>query len=267
MVILLGCTVIMPFQAQAVIDLIPVSLNHSVKDVDVGLGFSLTATVPSGGGGTLEWSSSNTYVATVSSSGHVTGHHAGTAVITATYTRVDGATGFASCTVYVTVADGLYYLKNASSDLCFYTGGSAVSLQAQQTNVSSRTGQLWKIRYVAGGKYEICPIRDTSVALTADSGNYVTVGEAENTASWGIVQNSFGYSIQYLGSSDEVAKPVVADMPGTQIYLGDWQAGLTCHWELEAACGFFLRDLTTRECFVILLWFLKDQVPGLNFRI
>lgn len=35
-------------------------------------------------------------------------------------------------------------------------------------------------------------------------------------------------------------------MPGTQIYLGEWQDALTCHWELEAAAGLFLRDTNTQ---------------------
>lgn len=38
-----------------------------------------------------------------------------------------------------------------------------------------------------------------------------------------------GYSIMYLGDSDRVAKPVVAEMPGSYIYLGHWDDSLKYH--------------------------------------
>ena len=83
--------------------------------------------------------------------------------------------------------------------------------------------------------------------MTANNANYVAVDEMETQFCWDIVANSFGYSIRFDGDSSENAKPVVASMPGSQIYLGNWQASLSCHWELESAYGFFLRDIASEE--------------------
>lgn len=244
---MLGFVFSLSIQAVANENPISITLNHSVKDVDEGSRFSLTATAPSGSTGTITWTTSKSSIATVDSLGYVTGKQAGTAVITATYIDSSGATASACCTVYVTVADGLYYIKNASSNLCLYTGGSSVSIQSQVTSADGRLGQFWKITYVSNGRYEIQPIHDTSVALTFDSSNYVTIGETDTAACWGILHNSFGYAIQYFGSNSENAKPVVASQPGSKVYLGDWETSLTCHWELEKTYGIFLRNMETKE--------------------
>ena len=110
---------------------------------------------------------------------------------------------------------------NAYSALCMNTNGSAISLQAQDPNENSRLDQLWYISYVAGhDRYAIRPISDFSLAMDVDVGNYVTVDPNEVGAYWDIVAYSFGFTIRYYGNSNENAKPVVADAPGSQIYLG-----------------------------------------------
>ena len=223
-------------------------LNYSVKDVDEGVGFTLRAVSTPGTGGTITWSSSNNGVATVSTSGYVLGKKAGTTLITATYRDTSGTTTSTSCSVHVTIADGIYYIKNASSGLCMYTSGSSVSIQTQNTNVNNRLGQLWHIEYKAScGRYIIRPLKDFSVALGANVNDYLTVGSMSDEACWDIVGNSFGYAIRYYGSSSENAKPIVADMPGSQICLGSWETSLTCHWELEKAYGIFLRNIKTKK--------------------
>ena len=246
-VVLLTILLSWPIETMAAVKPMLISLNYSVKSVDKGNGFLLVATVTSPSYGSVSWSTSDNTIATVTTSGFVTGINIGTAVITATYTDIYGTSVSASCRVYVTVADGLYYIINASSNLCLYTGGSAVSLQAQDTNINSRMGQLWKISYVSDGRYIINPIQDTSVELTASASNYVTVGETDIEACWEIACTSSGYVLKYLGSLSETAKPIVADMPGSQIYLGDWQNQLAYHWNLEKAYGLFLRDTETNE--------------------
>ena len=234
-------------QAQAALNLTPIALNYTVKDVDVGDTFTLRATVPQDSMGTLDWSSSNTSVATVADSGTVTGHQLGTAVITATYTTAGGNIGRAMCTVYVTVADGLYYIKNAYSDLCMLADGSRITIQPQQTEINGRNRQLWKIEHESQGQYSIYPIWDTSLMLTNDGTNYVAIGVPESEACWGIAQGTGGYSIQYLGNGDQIAKPVVASTPGSLVYLGQWQDSLSCHWELEEAAGLFVRNTETQQ--------------------
>ena len=74
------------------------SVSPTTASLTVGNTRALTASVtPSGAGANLIWASSNPTVATVSSSGIVTGVRAGTAIIT-----VSGGTYSAACTVTVT---------------------------------------------------------------------------------------------------------------------------------------------------------------------
>jgi hypothetical protein len=67
-------------------------------------------THPSGLG--VTWTSADSGVATVDSTGKVTGVRAGTTIITATATNSAGAVYTASCTVTVLVHNGAYFLKN-----------------------------------------------------------------------------------------------------------------------------------------------------------
>lgn len=52
-------TFLLSIQAQAAVSLVPIGLNYTVKDVDVGNSFALRATVPQDSMGILEWSSSD----------------------------------------------------------------------------------------------------------------------------------------------------------------------------------------------------------------
>ncbi len=75
-----------------------ISLNKSTASIEVGKTTQLNATLqPSGATGTVTWSSSNSTIASVNSSGKVTGVSAGSAVIKATCSSYS-----ASCTVTVT---------------------------------------------------------------------------------------------------------------------------------------------------------------------
>ena len=81
-----------------------ISLNKTTASVQVGKTTQLTASLqPYGATGTVTWSSNNTSVATVSSTGLVTGKAVGEAVITATC-----GTYSASCTVTVAEAVNIY---------------------------------------------------------------------------------------------------------------------------------------------------------------
>ena len=245
-VILLTGTVLGPAQAMAASNGTTIALNYSTKDVDVGHGFMLSATVTSTSSGTLVWSTSNSYVATVSTSGFVSGVHAGTATITATYTSGGVALASASCKVYVTVEDGIYYIKNAYSDLCLSGTAGRMSLQNQQSNATYRVSQLWHISFDPGhNRYIIRPVKDFSVAMGVSSDMYVAVEDLEYETCWDITHNSFGYTIKYYEYSNGNAKPIVADQPGSEVYVGTWETSLKCHWELEKAHGIFFRDSQT----------------------
>jgi len=81
-----------------------ISLNKTTASVQVGKTTQLTASLqPYGATGTITWSSNNTSIATVSSTGLVTGKAVGEAIITATC-----GTYSASCTVTVAEAVNIY---------------------------------------------------------------------------------------------------------------------------------------------------------------
>lgn len=81
-----------------------ISLNKSTASIEVGKTTQLNATLqPSGATGTVTWSSNNTSIATVSSTGLVTGKAVGEATITATC-----GTFSASCTITVAETVNIY---------------------------------------------------------------------------------------------------------------------------------------------------------------
>ncbi len=98
-----------------------ITLSPTTASVVVGLTVTLTAIIENANGATVNWTSSNTSVATVSN-GVVTGKAAGSAIITAKIT-VNGTIYTATCNVTVTnnttpVVEGDTYVKvTSTSDL------------------------------------------------------------------------------------------------------------------------------------------------------
>ncbi len=197
----------------------------------------------------LTWQSDNTAVATISSSGLVTAQKAGTAVISA-YSASLGMTAYK--TIYVTIADGMYYIGNASSGLCMQGASGQCSINAKTTNQSTRIDQLWKIAYVGSGKYVIRPIRDLSKALTVNSSGYAAVAAAATADTgtttafrWTIGYGTNGYAIAQNGGASKALIPTVSGMPGSAIYAGTPTSDAASRWTLERAYGAFLRDISS----------------------
>ena len=196
--------------------------------------------------GTVTWTSNSTVTATVNSNGVVTGVKAGQVTITAS---CPGYTD-ASITLWVTVPEGVYYLKNASSGLCMETVVDTAYVYTQNTGSATRVSQLWKISYVSNGSYIIRPLGDTSLAMTVGGSGYVTVekdGSASAGIYWQITHNAFGYAFKHGGSNAKTAMPTVNGPTGVPVYPSSWTSSLTCHWELEKIQGVFLRDTTTMK--------------------
>lgn len=222
------------------------TITASADHVDEGSYISLSTNMT----GTVTWTSSNSSLATVSSSGWVTGVQAGQVTITASCTGYTDA----SITLWVTVPDGVYYIKNASSGYCMQTTEDTTYVYAQNTSQENRINQLWKIAYISNGNYVIRPLRDFSVAMTVGSSGYVAVVDAatndlsvSSDMYWKIIHNSFGYAFQHGGSNAQTAMPTVNGPIGVPVYPGSWTSSLTCHWELEEIQGVFLRDTTTHK--------------------
>lgn len=187
-----------------------ISLNYSITNVNEGSTKTLTATTYPANAA-VTWNSSNTSVATVSN-GVVTGISAGSTTITASVTDSTGS-HTASCTVYVTIPTGVYYIQNKYSNkvadvynnqVQTYTIVSQITLKSlSEENIDEAVNQLWKIKYIGGGSYSIRPLHCLYMVLVADG--YVkafnTGSVSDTTANvpmdgeWKITRTSNGMKI------------------------------------------------------------------------
>ena len=230
------------------------ALAQATVDVDEERTITLAVSDDLLPGYSVTWTTANAAVATVNSAGKVTGVKAGKTTVTATVAENVSA----SCTVYVTIADGMYYIKNASTGYTLVNSESANSsagtyIGSQNTSTSSNTRayQLWKIAYVDDGQYVIRPMNRLKSCLSVDSDGRVIVRDASTndasaaaTMGWTITYyDTLGYAFQYQNRVYYTMKP---QEPGTATGLSVTTAGRTattkCHWTLEKAYGIFLRN-------------------------
>lgn len=132
---------------------------------------------------TVTWSSNNTSVAKVSSSGKVTGVQPGSAIITAKCGSVS-----ASCEVTVFnaeyIPDGVYYIINmANNDLVMTTDEIPQHMSnVRLEKLDYRGGQKWFVENSSEGWYRLYPSNDLNFSLNNESnrlenGNNITVLE------------------------------------------------------------------------------------------
>ena len=197
-----------------------VNITNTVISVNENSTKALTATT-SPSGLTVTWTSSNPSVATVSSSGVVSGIKAGTATITAS---VDGGATDA-CTVYVVKPGRVYYIRNSTS-VNFMDGGGANIAPENLTNIrqkelltsgNDRLAQLWKVTYVGGEKYSVRPMHKQNLALSVigsnddvslqDIGTTDTASGVPNSAKWRIFYNQTGYVFECNGNTSRTLYP------------------------------------------------------------
>ena len=188
-----------------VLDYTPtITINSSVNHIDEGDTLSLTAlTQPSGL--TVNWYSSNPAVASVDSNGVVTGWTAKSeSVVILACVTVDGVSYTDSCQLYVTIPEGVYYIKNENSNLYLSVeGGSCASLTdviqtakvPSQIPVPYHLCQMWKIKYLNNGRYSVRPMHKLDNGLEVSSGNVdmFPIGTTDDFAS---VSNSAKWTIE-----------------------------------------------------------------------
>ena len=212
---------------------------------DEGYVFEITATIS--GGQSVTWATSNSAIAEITrvestsvEKARITAVKAGQATITATAANGDTAT----CTVYVLIDEGVYYLKN--SDLCLAVDGSllentAMKMLAQCTAGPAKIRQLWKIKYIADGYYSIRTFYKQNMALHASGAtvDITTIGDGNTLNSvplasrWKIDKQDGGYLFKYTGSLGVCLRPndtaagagakVAAYVSGSQVF----------HWQLQ----------------------------------
>lgn len=198
----------------------PIRLNYISTSVQEGRTHLLTATTEPANQ-TVTWSTSNSDIATVSSTGLVSGIKAGTVTITATMVDADGITQTASCTVYVYIDNGVYYIQNLLSayHLTVHPGNVTglpnvyqYVLNPATPNIYPRLTQMWRIHYLSEGRYSIRPMSKLDMALDVTSGNVDvynvgtadTLTETPTCALWSIEWNSMGYVFKNNGSDNLV---------------------------------------------------------------
>ena len=194
-----------------------ISLNVSEQSVKEGSRYTLKATTTPLGAD-VTWSSSKTSVATVSSTGLVTAKKAGTTTITAKCKDVDGKEFSTTCTIYVVVADGLYYIKNLNSNYYLHVLGGKINnktevIQAAKysddTRELFRTWQMWKVKYLGEGRYSVRPYHKLSMGLDVSNSNVDiyeigtkdTLADIRAYSEWVIEWKSNGYIFKNNGNS------------------------------------------------------------------
>ena len=215
-------------------------LPSTAASITEGSTYTLSS---SGMSGTITWVSDNTSVATVNSSGKVTGVKAGKATITASVGGVVQK-GFV---VYVKIANGVYSIKSMSTG--FYLGtyggiseGTTARLFAKSSAGLMQVQQLWKITYLESGYYSIRPMHKLDMGLTAASNTAMisTIGTTDSltniplTKRWTIQYNSTGYQFLQSGTISQTLRPADGtSSPGLGVITAVGQSSNTFRWTLE----------------------------------
>lgn len=143
-------------------------------------------------GATVSWSSSKTTVATVSSSGTVTGKASGKATITATITYADKSTRSLTCSVTVTSGtDDITYSVKA---------GEAVNLSRSDFNDASKDATGYDLSYV---KFSASSTSKGLLCYNYDSGDYdKKVSTSTSYYYAGSSSKSYLSKVSFLADSD-----------------------------------------------------------------
>lgn len=226
-----------------------ITLNYTSTSIVEGGTRTLVATT-SPSGQTVSWSTSNSAIATVSSSGVVTAKKAGRTTITASYVY-NGSTYSATCTVYVYMDIGVFYVQNYYSGYYLhvengksnnYTNVYQFSKYSTSTIDAYRIRQMWRIHHLGNGVYSIRPLHKLDMALdvTGTNADIYNIGTTDTLvrvpsyAQWEISWNGNGYVIKNTGSNSKTLQ--VEDSgtaSGANVNVGSYTGGSSQKWLLE----------------------------------
>ena len=179
----------------------PIALDQTSAEVNEGSTVQLTLSE----GTAVSWSSSNTSVATVSSSGVVTGVRAGSALITVR----DASGNAANCSITVKLPETNYRFSNNSLIRVMSTRrtgdatGSNIKGYTLTNAVPEIYGQIWVVDRLESGYYTLAPSYKPTYFLALDSGSDLVLQQScTNAAQWKIYYSSSGYVFQnrYTGN-------------------------------------------------------------------
>ena len=222
-----------------------ITLDKSSVSIREGTTLQLKATTDISGT-SVTWTSTNSTVATVSSTGLVTGKKAGVTTILAMLpngTRV-------ACTVYVAVADGVYYIQNMNSGHYLnvkngYIDSETDVIQSSKLSgalpITTRLREMWKIYYIGNGKYTVRPMHKLNMGLDVTSGNVdiwdISTSDSSAVATygqWSIEWDSTGYVFKNKGESSLTMQVQGASTAsGTTVIATTYSSNSNSRWTLS----------------------------------
>lgn len=179
-----------------------VELSQSSLTMNIGDTKTLSATA-SPSGQSITWSSSNTDVATVSSSGKVTAVGSGMAAITASF-KYGGATRSASCSVTV----------------------NKVQIELSQSSLTMNIGDTETLSATVSpsGQSVTWSSSNTNVATVSNSGTVSAVGSGTATITASFDYSQKKYSATCTVKIQEANLGIIVEAPNSVMDVGDTQA-------------------------------------------
>ena len=229
------------------------SLNYANISIPEASTVTLAVTA-NPGGYPVTWNTNNSSVATVSASGVVTTHKSGTVTITASMVDADGVTQTATCTIYVYITRGVYYIQNLYSGYYLHvkSGGINNFTDVQQymnyndyedeMPTNYRIRQMWRVSYLGSGRYSVRPLSKLDAGLDVTSDNvdiyYIgtddTLSGVPSYAQWTIEWSTAGYVFKNDGDSEYTMQPENASaVLGKTVVASNYTGGIDCKWALE----------------------------------
>ncbi|MTH16434.1 Ig-like domain-containing protein [Flavobacterium sp. LC2016-01] len=229
----------------AVVPVTSVAVSPTSASILVGNTTQLTATVSptNATNKNVTWSSSNTSVATVNSSGLVSGVAAGSATITVT--TADGAktaTSAITVTASSTGFPGYYNIisRNSNKGLDVADNSTSSGGRIQQYDITSGGGsnQRWKFVSDGSGNYYII-VKSTGMYLAVENngtGDGLKVQQrtlaASNEFKWTVTDLGTGYyKIINLNSGKSLDVENVSTSNGANIQVWAYTGGLNQQWQ------------------------------------
>ena len=198
----------------------------------------------------VTWASNNEDVATVDQNGTVTGIRAGTATVTATITGTDGTTVTRECSVYIHLANGVYYIQNMNSNYYLHVKHGGISnltdvyqysKYADSVDNNYKIRQMWKTHYLGEGRYTIRPMNKLDLGLDVtdgrvdiyDIGTSNILSSVPSYGEWTIEWCSTGYVFKNNGDSSLTMQAEdTTTSSGGAVIASTYSEGINCRWEL-----------------------------------
>lgn len=197
----------------------------------------------------ITWSSSNNSIAKVDTNGIVKGVRAGKAIITASLKDTDGSVTKASCTVYVYIENGVYYLKNKNSKYYLNVKRGMIDSKTDvcqnkycsDSQTVKRISQMWKICYIGSGRYSIRPYNKLDMGLDVTNGNVDifktdtkdTLSSIPEDREWSITWNTNGYIFKN-NDEDKLTMQVknASKAEGATVIATSYKNNANCRWNI-----------------------------------